>query len=802
MKVSYNWLREFVEFNHTPDELAELLTWLGLEVDSVTEVGANWTDIVVGKVITCSPVPKTDHLSHCTVDVGENENLSIVCGAPNVGRDQIVPVARVGAVLPDDFKITKRKLRGVESYGMICSEKELGLSDEAAGIMILPHDWDIGTPLDQYMGQLDYVFDIEVTMNRPDCLSHIGIAREISAVTRLKLKIPSNEVNESDEPASDYLSVEIDAPNKCPRYAARLIKGIKIAPSPMWMQQRLEMVGVRPISNVVDVTNYVMLEVGHPLHAFDSNLVQDGRIIVRTADEDEKFVTLDSKEPQLVKSDLLIADENRGIALAGVMGGLNTEIQDDTTDVLLECAYFEPTGIRVTSRDRAISSESSRRFERGADPELVPFAIERAARLIKQLAGGQICQGIVDNYPKPWRQKKINLRPTRVNKLLGIRIQSYKMKNYLTGLGCKVEVVDAKNCTVNPPSWRHDLTREVDLIEEIARIHGYDRIGNAVTSRVPLSVNVNNENQRKKINQIKSSLTELGLREAINYSLIPASEFDKFPVRVEPAKVLNPLSEDMALLRPSLAVSLLSAAERNIRAGVDDVRLFEWGKCFWSVNGKISEEYRLGGVICGQSRPDSWLEKSRNTKIHDIKGVIEQFAHLNKLDNIRFICYDVIEYLKYGGKILTKQKNGDIEIGWFGQIHPDIAERFNLSIPVYMFEFIGSRLLELTGKIPIHRPLPRYPAATRDLAFVLNSRTDAQTLDEIIWKFGGKNLTDVNLFDLYSGEGIDKDQKSLAYHLTFRDNVRTLSDSEVDQFIDRIVKEIENKVGASLRSIK
>lgn len=802
MKVSYNWLREFVEYHNTPTELAELLTWLGLEVDSVTRVDANWTDIVVGKVVTCEPVPKTDHLSRCTVDVGDGDLLTIVCGAPNIGSDQIVPVAKVGAVLPGDFKITKRKLRGIESQGMICSEKELGLSDEAAGIMILPHNWTVGTPLDDYLGQLDYVFDIEVTLNRPDCLSHVGIAREIAAVTGLNLKLPVNDVNESDESASDLVSIDIQAPNRCPRYAARLIKGIRVEPSPMWMQQRLQMVGVRPISNMVDVTNYVMLELGHPLHAFDYNLVQDGKIIVRTADDGEKFVTLDSKKHKLTDSDLLIADKNRGIALGGVMGGLNTEIQDDTTDVLLECAYFEPTGIRVTSRDQMISSESSRRFERGADPELVPFAIDRAARLIRQLAGGKICQGIVDGYPKPWRAKKINLRPTRANKLLGIRIQAYKMENYLNSLGCSVETVDDKNIRVIPPSWRPDLTREVDLIEEIARIHGYDRIGNAEVSQVPLSINVGNEKQRKAISKIKGSLVELGMREAINYSLISAAEFDKFPVDVKPAKVLNPLSEDMSLLRPSLSVSLLSAAERNIRSGVEDVRLFEWGKCFWSSKGKIEEAYRLGGVFCGLSRPDSWLEKSRNSAIHDIKGLLEQFVRLNRLDNIRFICYDVIHYLKYGGRIVTKQKKQEIELGWFGQVQPEIAERFNLSVPVYLFEFDGGKLLELAGRTPKHKALPRYPAATRDLAFALDIRTDAGTLDEIIWKFGGKDLTDVNLFDLYSGKGIDEGQKSLAYHLTFRNDVRTLSDSEVDTVIDRIVKEIETTVGASLRSIK
>ncbi len=798
MKASYNWLHEYCDFSHTPNELAELLTWLGMEVDSVEKIGANWTDVVVGKVLTCEPVPKTDHLSHCTVDVGVEESLSIVCGAPNVAVGQIVPVAIVGAVLPGDFKITKRKLRGVTSQGMICSEVELEISEEGSGIMILPDSCELGAPVEKYIGQRDYVLDIEVTMNRPDCLSHVGIAREIAAVTRLKLKMPPTDVIESDELASDFVSVDIVAPTKCPRYSARMIKDVKIEPSPNWMQQRLKAVGVRPISNIVDVTNYVMLELGHPLHAFDYHLVEDGAIIVRTAEQGEEFITLDNKKHTLETSDLLIADKNRGIALAGVMGGLNTEIHDDTKDVLLECAQFEPVGIRITSRDRMVNSESSRRFERGTDPELVPFAAKRAAFLMQQLTGGKVLKGIVDNYPRHWRSRKIDLRPTRANKILGIRIQGYKMDNYLTALGCQVEEIDSKTFSVTPPSWRHDLQREIDLIEEVARIHGYDRIGNAEVSQVPLTIDIPNERRRRMTSKFKQSLVELGLREAINYSLISHSDIDKFPIGVEPAKVLNPLSEDMAYLRPTLTLSLLSSAERNSRAGMEDIRLFEWGKCFWIEKGKIFEEYRLGGIISGHVRPASWTENNRYFEIHDLKGVLEQFAQRLSLDNIRIIYYDVIDSLKVGGKIVRGKLN--TEIGWFGEVKPEIAERFGMDFPIYVFEFKGDALLASAGVVPQYKPLPRYPAAHRDLAFTVKATTDSEQLEQIIRQIGGKMLENVELFDIYSGKGIAKEMKSLAYHLSYRNATRTLSDSEVDENISRIIQTILQNVGATLRS--
>lgn len=801
MKISYNWLHDFVDFRQSPEELAEMLTWLGFEVDKTVEIGASWTDVVVGKVLECEAVPKSDHLSYCKVDAGVGETLGIVCGAPNVAAGQVVPVAVVGAELQDGFKITERKLRGVVSRGMICSERELGISDEAAGIMVLPDDLKIGSALENHIGKRDWVFDLEITLNRPDCLSHTGIAREIAAVVRKELRLPVVEVIECDEPADKCVSVDIQAPGKCPRYSARVLKGVLVAPSPLWMQERLRAVGIRPISNVVDVTNYVLMELGHPLHAFDYHLVADGGIIVRTANPGEKFTTLDEKEHTLSDTDLLIADKEKGIALAGVMGGLNSEIKDDTEDVLLECAYFEPVGVRITSRDRGISSESSHRFERGVDPEMTPFAINRTADLIHRFAGGKILKGIVDNYPRRWRKHTIKLRPVRSNKMLGIRIQAYKMENYLKALGCAVDRPDEKYFHVIPPSWRHDLQREIDLIEEVARIHGYDRIPEETVSSLPLKIDTNRERERRLIDRIKSSLVELGMHEAITVSLVSEADVERFSHDKEPVKLINPLSEDMSTLRTSLGLTLLRVAEKNIRAGNSDLRLFEWGKCFWMENGKLAEGWRLAGLVSGSVRPETWVENARDYSIHDLKGLISQFIQKISLDNVQYIYYDIVKFLIKGGGLLVGEGEQGIPIGYFGQIRPEIAERFSLEIDLWYFDFDGERLLSLAGETPQLISLPRYPAAQRDLSFIIDNRISAGQLETIIRNSGGDTLVDVCLFDVYNGRGIPAGKKSLAYHLIYRSAARTLSDAEVDQAIETIVKSANSEIGAELRTI-
>ncbi len=797
MKASYNWLKEFVDFPHSPEEIAELMTNIGLNIEGIDEVGGTWTQVYVGKVLTCKPVPETDHLSFCEVDAGTGETLGIVCGAPNVAEGEIVPVALVGARLAGGFKIKEITLRGVTSRGMICSERELGISEEHQGILVLPGDCRIGVPLTDYVGRRDWIFDVEVTINRPDCLSHLGMAREISAATGIDLKMPEIELTEVDEPASDKISIEILAPDKCPRYSARIVNGVKVAPSPLWMQDRLRNLGIRPISNVVDVTNYVLLELGHPLHAFDYHLITDSKIIVRTAEKGEKFVTLDEIEHTLEVSDLLITDPSGGIAIAGVMGGFNSEIKDDTEDVLLECAYFEPVGIRITSRDRGIGTESSYRFERGADPEMTLYAIDRAACLIQQFAGGSVLKGVVDNYPKPWETKSIKLRPERVNSLLATDIPTDEMVLFLKRLGCEVTVSDSIKVTT--PSWRRDLDREIDLVEEIARLHGYDKVESAITSNVPLTYDDAREHRSTLIARFKQALVELGFSEAISPSLVPYSDVEKFPVSAKPVKLLNPLSEDMSHLRTNLAQSLLRATVRNLSAGLRNIRFFEWGVCFWMEGGEVAEGLRLAGLLTGDIRPETWSDDTRSLNIYDLKGLIEQFSMKISLDNLQFNAYDIINLID-SSQIIAGNDKSIQEIGLFGCLDPKICQAFDVEVPCWYFEFDGVKLLGLAGSTPQFKALPRYPSAHRDLAFLTDTSLQAGELEIVLWKNSGRHLVEIELFDLFSGKGIPKGKKSLAFHLTFRSAERTLSDAEVDSSVSRMVKSAQVEVGAVLRS--
>ncbi|NQT35198.1 phenylalanine--tRNA ligase subunit beta [bacterium] len=915
MKASYNWLKEFVDFDHLPEKLAELMTNIGLNVEGIDEVGLTCRDVVVGKVLTCKPVPKTDHLSYCEVDVGTGEPLGIVCGAPNVAEGQIVPVALVGAELAGGFKIEKRKLRGVVSTGMICSEKELGISEEAAGIMVLEYSpldftpiegtpplvhpynsrggegesfFKIGAPLTDYVGKQDWIFDVEVTINRPDCLSHLGMAREISAATGLELKMPSFELQEDSEPAEVKITIEIEAPDKCPRYSVRIVEGVKVAPSPLWMQDRLRNLGVRPISNIVDVTNYVLLELGHPLHAFDYHFIAEQKIIVRTAEDGEKFITLDDDEHKLQKSDLLIADSEKGIALAGVMGGLNSEIMDDTEDVLLECAYFEPVGIRITSRDRGISSESSYRFERGVDPEMTLYAVDRAAYLVHEYAGGRVLKGVVDNYPKQWQSKPVKLRTERVNKLLATNIHSRDIAVFLERLGCKVKtcetfktehslwredfeklikgllemdmdgitslpmlqvrwnekvksgvdfikgdpfdsfgdiwklfnklqesgmpesdiskVLEKIGCNVSfqihevtPPSWRHDLDREIDLVEEIARLHGYDRVIPAASSGVPLLFDEAKERPRRLVSRFKQALVELGFREIISPSLVPQTDAERYPYQEKPVKLLNPLSEDLSHLRIGLGPSLLRAAVRNLSAGQQNIRIFEWGKSFRMDGGTVGEGWRLAGLLTGNIRPESWIDNTRELGFFDLKGLIELFLNKISLDKPLFNPYDIAG-LSDGCGIFVDMEDRELRTGQFGLLDPAVCETFGVDIPVWFFEFDGDILLKVAGAVPQYRPLPRYPSARRDLAFQVDAELHAERLEEILRKHGGKQLETLELFDLFSGKGIPAGKKSLAYHLTFRSTERTLSDTEVDRWVKQMIDGAAAEVGAVLRS--
>jgi len=628
MNISINWLKDYVDIEETPQELADMLTMAGLETASITELGEGCEDIVVAQILKKEQHPNADRLSLCQVTDGE-ETYPIVCGATNMVEGDKVALARVGSVLPGNFKIKKAKLRGVESHGMMCSERELGLSDEHSGIIILPKETAVGTKLVEALGLPDTVIEVEITPNRPDWLSVVGVAREISANTGRALKMPPSEVNEGIDSATEATSVEINAPYLCHRYTARFIKGVKVGPSPLWMQNRLKAAGVRPISNVVDVTNYVLMELGHPLHAFDFNKLRGGKIVVKRAEEGEKFTTLDGQERALTGENLMICDGEGSVGVAGVMGGLNSEVSDETVDVLLESAYFFPPNIRATAKALGLSTEASYRFERGADIEGLVTALERAARLIVETAGGTVLKGIIDNYPTAHDKRRITLRVPRIAQVLGLEIASGRAVECLKGLGIEVIEADDERIVTLAPTHRVDIEREIDLIEEIARIVGYNNIPSTLP-RISIQPGVP-AGERPFYEKCRDLLAAAGLNEIITYSFIDPEDDNRIalepdsPLRAK-VKIQNPLGVETSVLRTTLLPSLLRVAGNNVRRGNKDIKLFEVGKTFHPEEGMpLPEEHvRMAGLLTGSREPLTWWAKQDRLDFFDGKGVVER----------------------------------------------------------------------------------------------------------------------------------------------------------------------------------
>ncbi|MBM3328265.1 MAG: phenylalanine--tRNA ligase subunit beta [Calditrichaeota bacterium] len=818
MKFSYNWLRDLVPFDQSPEALADILTSLGHAVDGIDTVGAAWTGIVVGKVLECAPIEGSDHLSLCRVEAGRDEALPVVCGAPNVAAGQTIAFALPGARLPGGFEITSRKVRGVLSHGMICSERELGLSDEHKGILVLPNDLPVGTPLEEHLAPRDWVFDIDITFNRPDCLSHLGIARELSAKLRISLNLPltgglsrqqTNDVLASGAlgVGSLPLEIRIEDTQHCPRYTARLVEDVTVASAPLWMQDRLRAVGLRPINNIVDITNFLLHETGHPLHAFDYRLIEQGRVIVRNAAEGERFTTLDGRERLLTAEDLLIADPVKGIALAGVMGGLNSEINDATRDVLIECAVFEPTGIRRTSQRLGLVSDSSRRFERGVDPDATPYVAARAAWLMAELAGGRPVEEALDVQPAAFQPRLVSFRPSRGRSLLTLDLDDAAMASHLKALGCEVESQSSGDGTerlsVTVPSWRHDLNEEADLIEEVARLEGYDAVVPAVRSQLPLVRDPAQDRSRRRVSQIKHAMVQLGLREAIPWTLVPVSDGSGSKANADAHRLINPISDDLAFLRASLLPGLLQAAVRNFNQGHRMIRLFEWGRTFEKAGNDSTrpvERLKLGIILAGYLREKSWGDAGCNWTIHHVKGLALDALRLLDVDNVSQIDYLVPEGFSTGATLSRGETGTSAIVGHYGALKADLARRFDADFPVWYVEFEGEPLL---GASPIgtttYHPLPRYPAVLRDLALVVEKGVPAGRVEDLLQRTGGELIVGARLFDLFEGGGVGDSRKSLAFHLIFRSHDRTLTDGEVDKLVNGMVAAAKLEFAAELR---
>lgn len=799
MRISLRWLAELVSPLPEPDELADLLTHAGLEVEGIERLGQGLDSIVVGQVLAKEPMEGSTKLHLCSVDVGSGEPLSIVCGAANYEVGDKVPTAMVGAVLPGGMRIEARKLRGVPSHGMLCSEVELGLSDEGEGLMILEGDAPVGRSIVEHLHLDDVVFTINATPNRPDWLSHLGVAREVAAVTGAELKRPAPVVREEGAPVAERASVEILAPDRCGRYMARVLEGVRFGPSPRWMQARLTACGMRPLGNLIDVTNYVLLEAGHPLHAFDLDRVAGASIRVRMAEEGEKLTTLDGKERTLTADDLVIADRDRALVLAGVMGGEDAEVGEGTQRVLLESAHFAASGIRRASKRHGLHTESSHRFERGADPEAARWALDRAAQLMVELAGGAVAPGAIDVYPGAEEPGQVRLRFARVGALLGQEVAPERCRTILASLGFEEVEGTAEEATFRVPTFRVDVEREVDLIEEIARVVGYDEIPEALPSHP--GAPPRRDRSAEVLARASTALGAAGLDEAVHLAFGDPDE-DPAILRTDSRQIAlqNPLASHWSLLRSSLLPNLLRAVRLNQSRGNDDVRLWEQGKVFFPViasDQPVREERRLGGVMVGRRWPLSWSHEEAPVDFYDLKGALEGMLDALGIADARWVADDA-PFL-HPRSACAVEVRGE-RVGVLGELHPVVADEMELPRGVFVFELSLDRLDALAEFQPAYRGIPRFPATLRDLAVVVPSEVRVADVEAILLGPEGAGLVEgVELFDVYEGPQVGAGKKSLAFAIRYRAPDKTLSDKEVNPVHDALVAALAAQVGAELR---
>lgn len=810
MQVSIKWLKDYIDFTETPEQLADKLTMAGIPVENVVDPGEGLEKVVTGRIEKLEPHQNSDHLQICTMNVGLAENIIIVTGAQNVAEGQVVPVAMVGAHLPNGMKISKGKLRGVASNGMLCSAQELKLDleklpeEQKTGIFILPSDTPVGIPAKDVLGLNDVVLEFELTANRADCFSVFGLVREIAAITGNKPHFPEIKVNEDDNTKlNDIFSVEIADPDLCSRFSTRMLKNVKIGPSPEWMQQRLEGVGIRSINNVVDVTNFVMIELGHPMHAYDYDKITGKKLIARRAIEGEELHTLDDTSRKAKGEMLVIADSEKAAGLAGIMGGFETEITDTTTTVVLESADFYGPCIRRTARACGLSSEASGRFERGVDSETTIKALDRAAQLLQEMGACTVCEGIVDVYPNPKQANYVTFTPEQINNHLGTNIAKDVMLNIITSVGFDVTKDENDEITVKVPSWRNDVTCMADISEEIARLHGFDKI----KSTLPNGVSMQGTQSAKQtfIDKVKASLSSQGLYETISFALTNEETFNKLnipqdsPLR-KAVPIMNPLSDEYPLVRTTLLSSIFDNLARNLARKNDDVALFEVGSVFFPkalpVTELPDEVVKIAGAITGRRNAQGWNQTNNMVDFYDAKGIIEEL-----LANLRVTRYTVetgTHYAMHPGKTALFKKGRDV-IATVGEVHPAVLSAYGITKPVYIFELDATIVMKYMAKDLKYKALPKYPATSRDLAMLVDVDVNAADIEKAMTKAAGQNLTQITLFDVYTGKQVEEGKKSLAFSLTFQSNDKTLTDAEIDPAIEKIVAKLQKDFNANLR---
>jgi len=799
MKVPVSWLKEYVDFEDTIEGLADKLTFAGLEVEAIETLGSDFAGVVVGEVLAIEPHPDADKLRLCTVNYGAEETMQVVCGAPNVGVGGKYPFAPVGTTLPCGITLKKAKIRGVQSMGMLCARDELGLGEDHSGLLVLDASLEPGTPFVKVWGEPETVIELEITPNRPDCLSMVGVAREMAVLYGSELKLPQIDISETESDVNEEISVSIEDASKCPRYTARVLKNAAIAPSPEWMQKRLEAAGIRPISNVVDVTNYVMLETGHPLHAFDKSLVAGNQIIVRTAKAGEKMHTLDDVERTLTEDMLVIADAGQPSAVAGVMGGNVSEINDSTSTILLEAAAFETSSIRHTAKKLGLSTDSSYRFQRGVNADTVDWASRRAAALICELAGARLCKGIVDAYPQPKQQVKIPFSWSRVEGMIGSGVTATEMQRIFTALEIDIENDNGETAVAVPPSFRLDLEREVDLVEEIARIHGVDN----VPAKTPLAkvIPEADDSRVRAVAELRDRLQGLGVSEIMNYTLVNHPLLDLFNKddRASREELPHPISMDQSVMRTSLIPQLVESLGRNHSRQINEACFYELGRVFTRVDGKPvqSETVSLGmmGPV-GRSLLDKRAPVTEEEMFVWMKGLVEQLLAVQKLNNVSFKTEERPEF--EAGKAVVIEVDGE-SIGCMGLINKTARAEWRLTGPVATAELQLDVLLKNAFVIPKTQDLAQFPSMSRDIALVVDQTVKHEDVVILIQKANPKDLESYGLFDIYQGKGIEQGKKSLAYNFIYRSTTQTLTDKKVNKAHQKLSEYLCKELGASLR---
>jgi phenylalanyl-tRNA synthetase beta chain len=803
MFVSYKWLQEYVDLTGiTAKELADRITKSGIEVESVEVLNKGAKGVVVGHVLEREQHPNADKLSKCLVDIGEGEPVQIICGAPNVAKGQKVAVAKVGAVLPGNLKIKRAKLRGEESNGMICSLQELGIESKlvpkeyADGIFVFPSDAPVGADALELLNLDDEVLELGLTPNRADCLSMIGVAYEVAAILGRSVKLPAIELQENDENVRDYISVRVDAPQDNPLYAGRIVKNVKIGPSPLWMQARLMAAGIRPHNNVVDITNYILLEYGQPLHAFDYDRLGSKEIVVRRAKAGETIVTLDDTKRTLTEDHLVITNGTEPVALAGVMGGANSEVRDDTTTVFIESAYFTSPVIRKASKDHGLRSEASTRFEKGIDPARTKEALDRAAALMADYAGGEVVGGIVEVNTLKEKEVTVAITLDRINRVLGTTITKDEVAAILTNLQFAF-TEDNGTFTITVPSRRRDISIEEDIIEEVARLYGYDRLPATlpVAESKPGKLTVYQAKRR----QVRRYLEDAGLFQAITYSLTSEEKATMFALETaEPIRLALPMSEERSVLRQSLLPHLLEVASYNRARQVENVAVYETGAVYLA-NGENelpSEKERLAGVVTGVWHAHLWQGEKKAVDFYVVKGILDGLFELLGLTNR-------VEYRQAKREHMHPGRTADIlldgkTIGFVGQLHPVVQKEYDLK-ETYVFELALTDLLNAEVEDIRYSPIPRFPSITRDIALVVDENVVAGELQKAIIEAGGELLKEVSIFDVYQGDRLPDGKKSIAFSLRYYDPERTLTDEEVTAVHEKVIQAVEQQFGATLR---